>query len=76
MMNFDNNPELDKFYKRCRWAFKDDLEDTYCVNEASFHCTEFVGFKDDEYCKSCIHFFSAIDEENDRISDEQTYGLF
>lgn len=61
-------------YERCRWGSQDSLEDTYCVNGACEHCTEFVGGEDSP-CDDCHLFFSCDDGENMRNSDVDTESL-
>lgn len=80
MNKYKDNPNLDKFYKRCRFSSQDSLEDYYCCNDISGQCTNVVSCEEDDICSDCSHFFSCDDNENicnENIcnDDIETYSL-
>ncbi len=60
--------------ERCRWGSSDNLGDTYCVCDASEHCTDVVSC-DTDLCDNCNHFFSSNDDENMQNKDRDTEEL-
>ena len=75
MSKYEDNPDMNTFYKRCRFGNQLQDEEYYCLCATSEHTSTMVSNADDSICSKCEDFFSFDDTENMKNNDEDTEVL-